>query len=201
MPGKRQPEVTSPDPSADFAERRIDGEWVYRGVLLHVRRDRVRLSTGVESVREYIDHPGAAAVIALLDDGAVLMERQHRYPLGRDFYELPAGKIDPGEDALVTAQRELLEETGWVASTWRHVTTIHPVVAYCNERIELFLATGLSHQGVAPDIHEPMEVSRLSVATGLEWVRDGRITDAKTMIGLFWADRILRGDWLPDAGR
>jgi len=187
--------MQTPDRLTDLAEHRIDGETVYRGVLLHVRRDRVRLSTGVEAPREYIDHSGAAAVIPLFDDGAVLMERQHRYPLGRDLYELPAGKIDPGEEPLATARRELLEETGWVAASWQRLATIHPVAAYSNERIELFLATGLSHQGVPPDIHEPMEVFRLPVATGLEWVREGRITDSKTMIGLFWADRILRGDW------
>jgi len=179
----------------DLAERRIDGEWVYRGVLLQVRRDRVRLSTGVEAVREYIDHPGAAVAIPLFEGGEVLMERQHRYPLGRELYELPAGKIDPGEEPLVTAKRELLEETGWVAATWRHLGTIHPVAAYCNERIEIFLATGLSHKGVTQDEHEPMEIFRLPVATGLDWVREGRITDSKTMIGLFWADKILRGDW------
>jgi len=187
--------MTLPEHPADLAERRIDGDWVYRGVLLHVRRDRVRLSTGVEAVREYIDHPGAAAIIPLFDDGSVLMERQHRYPLGRELYELPAGKIDPGEEPLATARRELLEETGWVAATWRPLGTIHPVAAYCNERIEMFLAMGLSHQGVPPDIHEPMEVFRLPVSTGLDWVREGRITDSKTMIGLFWADKILRGDW------
>jgi ADP-ribose pyrophosphatase len=187
--------METPDRPSDLAERRIDGEWVYRGVLLHVRRDRVWLSTGVEAVREYIDHPGAAAVIPLFDDGTVLMERQHRYPLGRELYEIPAGKIDPGEEPLATAQRELLEETGWVAASWQRLATIHPVAAYCNERIELFVATGLSHRGVPPDIHEPMEVFRLPVATALDWVRDGRITDSKTMIGLFWADRILRGGW------
>lgn len=189
--------MAAEEPAADLAERTLGGEWVYRGTLLHVRRDRVRLATGVEAIREYIDHPGAAVVIPLFPDGEVLMERQHRYPLRRELYELPAGKIDPGEDPLATAQRELLEETGWTAASWTHLGTIHPVAAYCNERIEIYLARDLAHRGVAPDAHEPMEVFRLPVATGLEWVRDGRITDSKTMIGLFWADKVLRGEW-PD---
>lgn len=181
----------------DLTEQTVRGEWVFRGRLLQVRRDLVRLSDGATAEREYIEHPGAVAIIALLDSDELVMERQYRYPLKRDLLELPAGKIDPGEPPLETAKRELLEETGYVASSWRYVATIHPVVAYSSERIEIYLAQGLTHQGATLDDGEHLEVFRLPLATALEWVREGRITDAKTVAGLFWAERIVRGEWTP----
>jgi len=179
----------------NLAEQTIRGEWVFRGRLLHVRRDLVRLPDGAETEREYIEHPGAVMVIPLLEGGELVMERQYRYPLRRDVLELPAGKIDPGEPPLDCGKRELLEETGYVASSWRHLATTHPVVGYSDERIEIYLARGLTLQGASPDYDEHLEVFRLPLATALEWVREGRITDAKTVIGLFWAERVLNGDW------
>jgi ADP-ribose pyrophosphatase len=179
----------------NLAEQTIRGEWVFRGRLLHVRRDLVRLPDGAETEREYIEHPGAVMVIPLLDTGELVLERQFRYPLRRDFLELPAGKIDPGEAPLECGKRELLEETGYVAASWRYVATTHPVVGYSDEHIEIYLAQGLTHQGANPDHDEHLEVFRLPLATALDWVREGRITDAKTVIGLFWAERILRGEW------
>ena len=179
----------------DLSEQTIRGEWVFRGKLLQVRRDLVRLPDGASTEREYIEHPGAVTIIALLDDGELVMERQYRYPLRRDVLELPAGKIDPGETSLDCGKRELLEETGYVASSWRYLATMHPVVGYSDERIEIYLAQGLTQQGATPDHDEHLEVFKLPLATALDWVREGRITDAKTVIGLFWAERILRGEW------
>lgn len=181
--------------SRSLAEKRIGGEWVYRGKLLKVRRDIVRLPDGATAEREYIDHPGAVAVIALTGSGELVMERQHRYPLGRDMIELPAGKIDPGETPLVTAKREFREETGYSASVWRHVATIHIAVAYSTERIEVFLAKGLRHVGAKLDDEEFLEVFTLPLARALEWVREGRITDSKTVAGLFWAEKLISGGW------
>ncbi|MBI2959049.1 MAG: NUDIX hydrolase [Betaproteobacteria bacterium] len=179
----------------DLTEKRIKGEWVYRGKLLRVRRDSVRLPDGRQTEREYIEHPGAVMVIPVFEDGELVMERQFRYPLRRDMLELPAGKIDPGEPPLECAKRELLEETGYSASAWRFVATIHPVIGYSSERIEIFLAQGLAHHGAKPDDGENIEIFKLPIATALEWVREGRITDAKTVAGLFWAERILSGEW------
>ena len=179
----------------DLTEQTIRGEWVFRGKLLQVRRDRVRLPDGVSTEREYIEHPGAVMIIPLLATGELVMERQYRYPLRRDVLELPAGKIDAGEPPLECGKRELLEETGYVASIWRYLATTHPVVGYSDERIEIYLAQGLTQQGSNPDHDEHLEVFRLPLATALDWVREGRITDAKTVIGLFWAERILRGEW------
>jgi len=179
----------------DLTEHTIRSESMFRGKLLQVRRDLVRLPDGATAEREYIEHPGAVMIIPVLDTGELVMERQYRYPLRRDMLELPAGKIDAGEQPLECAKRELLEETGYVASDWRYVATIHPVIGYSNERIEMFLARGLTHQGASLDDGEHLEVFRLQLATAIDWVREGRITDSKTVTGLFWAERVLRGEW------
>ncbi len=182
--------------ASHLVEHKVSGEKVYEGVLLHVHRDAVRLPDGGSAVREYIDHPGAVAIVPIVHGDMVLLERQFRYPLGREMVEIPAGKIDPGEDPLDTAKRELREETGQIAAGWRHLGTIHPLVAYSNEHIELFLATGLTAtQGAALDHGEFLETFTLPLSEALEWVRDGRITDSKTMIGLMWADRSRAGQW------
>jgi ADP-ribose pyrophosphatase len=115
--------------------------------------------------------------------------RQYRYPLGRHFLEIPAGKIDPGEDPLHTARRELKEECGYEAGQWQRLATIHPCIGYSNEAIELFLARDLTHVGHAPDDGEFLEVVPVVLAEALEWIRDGKITDQKTIIGLLWADK------------
>jgi ADP-ribose diphosphatase len=188
----------TPDSCRDdsLAEHRVSGEKVYGGVLLHVHRDAVRLPDGKPATREYIDHPGAVAIVPFVDRDLILLERQFRYPLGRVMVEIPAGKIDPGEQPLETARRELLEETGRTAAGWRHLGTIHPVVAYSNEHIELFLATGLTvTQQAALDDGEHLETFTLPLAEALEWIRDGRITDSKTMIGLMWVERVRAGLW------
>jgi ADP-ribose pyrophosphatase len=179
----------------DFSERRLSGRLVYDGKLLKVHSDTVRLPDGGTAEREWIEHPGAVAVIALTDAGELVMERQHRYPLGRDMIELPAGKIDPGEEPLATARRELKEETGYGAAHWRRVATIHIAIGYSDERIEIYLAEGLKHEGAKLDDEEFLEVFNLPLATALTWVREGKITDSKTVAGLFWAEKVLGGDW------
>jgi ADP-ribose pyrophosphatase len=184
---------------AALTETRVAGEAVYDGALLHVRRDTVRLPDGRTAVREYIEHPGAVTILPILDSGELVMERQYRYPVGRELYELPAGKIDPGEATVATAKRELLEETGYVAREWRHLTTFHPVVGYSTERIELWLASGLVHHGRTLDDGEFLETFPVTLATALDWVRTGRISDAKTIVGVLWAEKIAAGVWSPDS--
>jgi ADP-ribose pyrophosphatase len=154
-----------------------------------VRRDAVRLPDGSRGVREYLRHPGAVAVIALHDDGRVVLERQYRYPHAREFVELPAGKLEPGEPHLETAKRELLEETGYVAARWTRLGVLHTTVAYSDEAIEMFLARGLQKGTARPDAGEFLEVLELPLAEAIAMVRDGRITDAKTVAGLLWAGR------------
>lgn len=174
----------------------IESEPVWRGKLLDVRRDRVRLPDGTEGVREYIVHPGAVVIIPVLPDGRLIFERQYRYPVGRVMLELPAGKIDPDEDPLLTAQRELQEETGHTASRWRHLGTMHPTIGYANERIEIYLAEGLTALGSNNlDEGEFLELVELSLPEALEAVRRGELTDGKTLSALLWAEKILNGAW------
>lgn len=182
--------------SDDLTEKQLSSRTVYQGGLLHVKEDRVALPNGNESTREYIVHPGAVVVIPLLPSGDVVLERQFRYPLRRDLYELPAGKLDPGESALECGQRELLEETGYTGTRWRYVATIHPCIGYSNEAILLYLAEDLTLGRHNRDGDEFLEVFHLPLDEALEWVRTGRITDVKTVIGLFWADKIIQG-WQP----
>ena len=179
----------------DLTEKKIDSQVMYNGGFIEVLKDRVLLPDGSTSTREYITHPGAVAMLALLDNGKLVMERQYRYPLHREFIELPAGKIDSGEDILVTAQRELLEETGYVAREWVHLTTAWPCIGYSDECMEYFLARGLTHQGSKLDDGEFLEVFELSLEDALEWVRVGKITDSKTIVGLFWLEKVLNGSW------
>ena len=176
----------------DFTETQLSSKTVYRGRLLHVLEDEVRLPDGGRARREYIRHPGAAMMLPFLDAKTVVLVRQYRYPLGRHFLEIPAGKIDPGEDPLAAARRELKEECGFEAREWRRLTTIHPCIGYADEAIELFLARELTHVGHAPDDGEFLEVVTMGLTEALDWVRDGKITDQKTVIALLWADRFCR---------
>ncbi len=177
----------------DLKETRLDSELAYDGSFIKVRKDNARLPDGQVHTREYIIHPGAVAVLAMLDNGNLVMERQYRYAPQREFIEIPAGKIDPSEDILRTAQRELLEETGYVAGEWEHLATTWPCIGYADERIEYFLARGLIHQGRQLDDGEFLEVFELSLPKALEWIRMGKINDSKTIVGLFWLEKHLNG--------
>lgn len=167
-------------------ERCIGSKLVFDGQLMKVHSDRVRLPNGAESVREYNVHPGAVMVIPVLDDGRYVMERQFRYPLKRVFLEFPAGKIDPGEDPIVTAHRELLEETGYVAERLEYLTTIHPVISYSTEFIQIFVANGLSLKTQALDENEFLDIVLVEPQYLMAQIRNGEVTDVKTIIGAFW---------------
>jgi ADP-ribose pyrophosphatase len=178
-----------------LTETEVSSETVFRGSLLHARRDQVRLANGNVTGREYIVHPGAVLVVPVLEDGRLVFERQFRYPLRKAFIELPAGKIDPGEDILVTGQRELLEETGYTAREWRYLAALHPCIGYSDEIIHVYLATGLQAGDHRRDEDESMEIFELTLPEAMEALRRGEITDGKTMIALFWAEKHLTGSW------
>jgi len=177
----------------NLKETRLNTTLAYEGNFVHVHKDSVQLPDGTVGSREYIVHPGAVAVLAILDSGNLLLERQFRYALQREFIELPAGKIDAGEDILHTAQRELLEETGYVASEWTHLTTVWPCIGYADERMEYFLARGLTYQEQKLDSGEFIEVFELSLAEAIDWIRLGKINESKTIVGLLWLEKHLNG--------
>ncbi|HEU5435936.1 MAG TPA: NUDIX hydrolase [Telluria sp.] len=180
-----------------LTETRIDGELAYDGKFLKVTRDRIRLPDGAETYREFIRHPGAVVILPLFDDGSVLLERQFRYPNDRIFTEYPAGKIDPGEDPLACAKRELEEETGYTAARWDFVCTIHNAIAYSDEHLDIYLARDLTAGEAKLDDGEFLETFKATVPQLLEMVRRGEISDVKTVIGTFWLEKIIAGSWTP----
>jgi len=173
----------------------VSTDLVFEGAFLKVRRDLARLPDGRTAPREYVVHPGAAAMVPLFDDGTVLVERQFRYPVGRTFVEIPAGKIDPGETPLQTARRELVEETGFRAREWAFLTRLHPAIGFATEVMDVFLCRGLEPVGQQLDDGEFLELERVSVDWLLERLLRGELTDVKTQIAVHWLDRMRRGDW------
>jgi ADP-ribose pyrophosphatase len=182
-----------PPGDAHLKEERIDTQDLYGGIFLNMKRDTVRMPDGSEAVREYLTHPGAVAIVALLNDGRVVLERQYRYPVARVCMEIPAGKLDPGEDPLMCAQRELQEETGYTATKWSYIRRIHPVISYSTEFIDIYLAEGLTQGDRRLDDEEFLDVFAASLDELLTWVEEGVITDVKTTISAYWLDRYRRG--------
>jgi ADP-ribose pyrophosphatase len=179
-------------------EHAVSREELVRGNFLHAVRDTVRLPDGHTATREYVLHPGAVMVVPMLDDGRLVLERQYRHPLGRVMIEFPAGKIDPGEAHLACARRELLEETGYVATGWAHAGPLHNAIAYSNEFIDVFFARGLTLTGRQLDHGEFLDVIVATPGELLAWCRDGTVTDAKTMVGALWLQNVLSGAWKLD---
>lgn len=175
---------------AHLIETKVDSTEVFAGTLLHVRRDNIRLPDGKPATREFVVHPGAALMVPVLGDGRLILERQFRYPLDRVILEFPAGKIDAGETSLAAAQRELIEEVGYTAATWRDIGTIHPQVGYSNEAIAVFEATNLTYVGAQLDDGEFLDVVLMTVAELLAAVDAGAVTDGKTLGALLlWQRR------------
>ena len=176
----------------DLTEHFVAGALVYDGSLLKVHRDEVRLPDGSLGAREYIRHPGAVAIVPLFEDGSVLLERQFRYPHRREFIEIPAGKLEPGEPPLDTARRELAEETGYVAEQWTRLGVIHTAIAYTDEAIHVYLAGKMTHTRRKLDRGEFLECFSVPFDEALRMIRDGEITDAKSVAALLWVDRWCR---------
>jgi ADP-ribose pyrophosphatase len=182
--------------STRLEETTVDSQTVYRGAFLEVRKDRARLPDGSVHGREWIVHPGAAAILAIGDDERVLVVRQWRYAMRGAYVEIPAGKIDPGEMPLQTAKRELLEETGHVAREWAPLTQIHPAIGFSNELLDIFACRGLTlAQAAAPDHGEVLEVAWASLGWLVDELRAGRLPDVKTHIAVMHLQRMVDGDW------
>ena len=183
----------------DLTEHCISTETIASGGMLTVKRDQVRLPTGNLSQREYVLHPGAVVIVPMLANGNVVLEKQFRYPLHQVFIELPAGKIDAGEEVLVTGQRELLEETGYSANDWVKLGLLHPCIGYSNEAIHMYLARDLNAGEHQRDDDESLDVFEASFADCLAMIKNGQITDGKTIVALFFAEKYLQSECLASA--
>ena len=183
---------------AHLVEHRTGGATLMSGGFLEVHRDDVRLPDGSAATREYIRHPGAVAVIPVLDDGRVVLVRQYRYPVAKVLLEFPAGKLEVGEPTLACARRELAEETGYTATEWAFAGQIHNAAAYSTESIWLWFARGLVPGPQALDPGEFVEVARLSEAELDTLAQRGELPDVKTRIGLHWLQRWRAGAWTLD---
>jgi ADP-ribose pyrophosphatase len=176
-------------------EHTISTEQLLKANFLHVVRDTVKLPDGRTSTREYILHPGAVMVIPLLDDGRIVLERQYRHPVKDVLVEFPAGKLDPGEDHLECAKRELLEETGYSAREWALAGVLNLAVGYSDEGIDIWFARGLTCTQPQLDEGEFVEVMLADPGDFLAWCRDGRVKDSKTLAGALWLQNVLSGAW------
>jgi len=176
-------------------ETKISSEQVYKGSFLHILRDTVRLPDGKPATHAYVVHPGAVAVIALLDDGRVVLERQHRYPVGRVMVEFPAGKLDPGENPQFCGQRELFEETGYTARQWAYAGPMHLAIAYSDEVIHIFFAKDLVLGERQLDEDEALDVFTATPEELFSMCGQGLVTDAKTLTCTLWLQNVLSGAW------
>ncbi len=190
--------MSKPD-DAHLMEHLLERQELFKGRFLHAFRDTVRLPDGGEATREYVVHPGAVVVVPLLQgpDGQlrIVLERQYRYPVGQVMVELPAGKLDAGEDPLRCGQRELLEETGYQAREWARAGQMHLAIAYSTEVIHIYFARGLSLGERRLDQGEFLDVFSATPEELMTWCREGRVTDAKTLSCMLWVHNVLTGAW------
>jgi len=185
-------EFTNPaEQDRSGAPGRLGGGRVWQHRFLDAHVDRVRFPDGSEGEQVLIHHPGAAAVVPVLSDPKgpdpqLLLIHQYRYATGGTLWEIPAGRLEPGEAPLACAQRELLEETGCRCETLHPLTFLWTTPGFTNEKIHLFMATGLTQGETSHESDEFMEVVPLRLSRVLEMIRDGEITDAKTMVAILY---------------
>ena len=187
---------------AHLIETKLKGQELFRGSFLHAFLDTVALPDGTQATREYVIHPGAVMIIPLLEMPGqplqLVMERQFRYPVQQVMIEFPAGKLDPQESTLQCAQRELYEEAGYRAKRWARAGVMHPVISYSTEFIDIWFARELTAGQRQLDAGEFLDVFSASADELLQWCRDGRITDAKTLTGVLWLQNLRSGAWSLD---
>ncbi len=157
---------------------------VYEGKIFDVAVEKVTLPNGVVKDREVVRHPGAAAMVPILDDGRVVLIRQYRHAIGDFLLEIPAGTLDPGEEPAECAQRELVEEIGYEATSLDKLTEILPAPGYTDEHIHIFLATGLKSAEQCLEDDEVLELEPTAFDRAIEMITAGEIQDAKTIAGL-----------------
>ena len=176
---------------SNLKENKISSEIIYQGRLLDVRRDEVRLPNGNISTREWIKHPGAVCMIPQLPDNRIALIRQYRYPVQQEMIELPAGKMEENENPEACAMRELEEEIGFRAEKLTFLTHIYPAIGFADELMWLYMAENLVKTISNQDEDEFLEIMPTPLKKALKMVWHGEITDAKTIIGILWAERLL----------
>lgn len=177
----------------DLIEERISSEDIFDGVLLHVKRDYVKLPNGNTSVREWIKHQGASAVVPVLPNGNIIMVRQYRYPIGKVTLEIPAGKLDtPDEDPLLCAKRELSEETGYSAKSYKLLHKLATTVGFSNEWIYIYMAHDLVKGEQHPDEDEFINLVEMPLEEALHLIEQGEIFDAKSVTAILMVDKLRR---------
>lgn len=175
---------------ASLSEVPVSEDVAWKGRIFNVNRLRVRMPDGRIALRDVVRHPGAVAIVALTDEGRICLVRQYRTALGRVTVEIPAGKLTPGEDPLEAANRELLEETGMVADKMAYLTTIATSDGFCDELIHIYMASGLIFKGSSPDADEFINVDLVELPDLVDAVLDGKIEDAKTVVGALICDAV-----------
>lgn len=177
----------------ELREKKISSEDIFKGRILHVIKDRVELPDGSTSTREAIRHVGAVCVVPVTEDGKAVVERQYRYPIDRVITEIPAGKLDSfSEDRLDAAKRELLEETGITADNWTDMGIYYPAAAYSDEKISMYLATGLHRGEQKLDRGEFLNVIEVPIEELVDAVMKGEITDGKTQVAILKAAKLTK---------
>ncbi len=168
----------------DLFEEKISSKLIHNGDFLVLNKDTVLLPNGKTSTREFVTHPGAACIVAVDEDDNILMVKQYRYPISKVMYEVPAGKLDSGEEPINCAKRELEEETGYKANNFDLIGSLYPAPAYSNEIIYIYLATKLSKTNMNLDEDEFLVCEKIKISKVLEMIMNGQITDAKTQIAV-----------------
>ncbi|MBH49133.1 MAG: ADP-ribose pyrophosphatase [Candidatus Marinimicrobia bacterium] len=172
--------------TVDLTEKELSSKQLFSGRLLEVYIDKVLLPNGETSTREWIDHPGAACIIPIFPNGKLGLIRQYRYAAKNEFIEFPAGKLDKGESPESCAKRELEEEIGYTTKTLTFLTNIHPAIGFCNEKMWIYLAENLTKTSEKKDEDEFLELIQTTPEKAIKMVKNGEITDVKTVIGLLW---------------
>ena len=170
-----------------YFEKQIETETVYEGIIVKVRRDIAELQNGRLAKREVVEHPGGVCIVAITNDGKVLMVRQFRYTIGEEMLEIPAGKLEPGEDPFICAVRELSEETGYTASKWIDMDVIYPSSGVYSEKLYQFLALDLQPGEMHPDENELLSVEEINIDELVEMIMANKLKDAKSIIGILKA--------------
>jgi ADP-ribose pyrophosphatase len=174
-----------------FFEKQVETETVYKGVIVNIRRDIAELQNGNRAEREVVEHPGGVGIVAVTNDNKVLLVRQYRYPMEEEMLEIPAGKLDNGEDPFKCAVRELSEETGCTAGKYVDLGVIYPSPGFCRESLYLYLALDLKAGEMHLDENELLSVEQVDIDTLIDMIMANELPDAKTVIGIMKAREYL----------